>query len=330
MELPEEVAVLEPAGLTAAEESAYLALLRHGSATVDELASHAGRTTAQISRAVTALHRKGLVHRTPPPHGLVVPVPPDQAIDQLIQRQHAELDRAREAAHQLAAQTRDRGRRTGELIEIVQGRASVQRAFDRVQRVAKTQVRVLVAPPYAASATVNNVQLDRGPDVVYRAVYTTEALADPGFLVDVAAHVRAGEQARVAAAVPTKLAIADDTLALLPLVWTEAAQDAAVLVHPCALLDALAALFEGVWAAASPLVLTGSGDLASLGDISLEDRRLLSLLVAGMTDDAAGTRLGMSRRTVVRRVQHLMETAGAQSRLQLGWRARELGWLPKS
>ncbi|NUO55668.1 MAG: transcriptional regulator TrmB, partial [Hamadaea sp.] len=52
-----------------------------------------------------------------------------------------------------------------------------------------------------------------------------------------------------------------------------------------------------------------------------------SLLIAGMTDEAAGARLGLSRRTVVRRVQHLMAVAGAQSRLQLGWRARELGWL---
>jgi DNA-binding CsgD family transcriptional regulator len=204
----------------------------------------------------------------------------------------------------------------------------VQRAFEHVQRVARLHVRLLVAPPYAATSPVNDVQLDRGRDVTYRAVYTTEALDEPGFLDAVTGHVRAGEQARLAPSVPTKLAVADSTLALLPLVWTEAAQDAAVLVHPCALLDALIALFEGVWVAASPLVLSGSGTATALAEISDEDRRLLSLLVAGMTDEAAGARLGMSRRTVVRRVQHLMETAGAQSRLQLGWRARERGWLP--
>jgi len=321
--------MLEPAGLTAAEESAYLALLRQGSATLDQLAARAGRTTAQITRAVTGLHRKGLVHRTPPPHGLVVPVPPDQAIDQLVQRQHAELDRAREAAQQLAAQTREATatKSTAELIEIVQGRVGVQRAFERVQAQARSQMRVLVTPPYAAASQVNEVQLARGPEVVYRAVYTVEALTEPGFLTAIGEHVRAGEQARLAPAVPTKLAIADHSLALLPLVWTDAAQDSAVLVHPCALLDALVALFETVWAGASPLVLTGTGEVTPLGALTPEDRKLLSLLIAGMTDEAAGARLGLSRRTVVRRVQHLMEAAGAQSRLQLGWRARELGWL---
>ncbi|MGW3614093.1 helix-turn-helix domain-containing protein [Micromonospora sp. NPDC005163] len=324
--------MLEPAGLTTAEESAYLGLLRQGSATVDQLARRTGRPTTQISRAVAGLHRKGMVHRTPPPHGLVVPVPPDEAIEQLIQRQHAELDRVREAAHALAAQTRDRtaGRRTGELIEIVQGQASVQRAFDRVQRVAKATMRMLVAPPYAAAEQVNRVQMERGREITYRVVYTIDALADPATLAAAGEHVRNGEIARLAPSVPTKLAAADRTLALLPLVLTDAAQDAAVLVHPCALLDALVALFEGVWSTASPLGLSGAGEVTARGEISDEDRKLLSLLVAGMTDETAGARLGMSRRTVVRRVQHLMETAGAQSRLQLGWRARERGWLPEA
>ncbi|HEX2771376.1 MAG TPA: hypothetical protein VHN18_02960 [Micromonosporaceae bacterium] len=48
---------------------------------------------------------------------------------------------------------------------------------------------------------------------------------------------------------------------------------------------------------------------------------------AGLTDEAAGARLGISRRTVVRRVQDLMERTGSRSRLQLGWQARERGWL---
>jgi len=143
----------------------------------------------------------------------------------------------------------------------------------------------------------------------------------------IATYLRAGEQARLTHTVPIKLAIADRTLALLPLEWTSQTPDAAVLVHPCGLLDALAALFESIWALATPLTLTGSDQVAALAEISADDHELLSLLVAGLTDEAAGARLGMSRRTVVRRVQHLMAVTGARSRLQLGWRARERGWL---
>jgi DNA-binding CsgD family transcriptional regulator len=146
-------------------------------------------------------------------------------------------------------------------------------------------------------------------------------------MATLATYVRAGEQARITHAVPIKLAIADRTLALLPLDWTSQTPDAAVLVHPCGLLDALVALFESIWALATPLTLTGPDSVAALAEISAEDHELLSLLVAGLTDEAAGARLGMSRRTVVRRVQHLMAVTGARSRLQLGWRARDRGWI---
>jgi DNA-binding CsgD family transcriptional regulator len=336
--------MLEAAGLGAVEESAYLALVRRGPATEADLAARSGLSLARTHRAVATLQREGLVHRTPPPHDLVVPVPPDLAVDHLITRRHEELERVREAAQRLASEALARpvNRRTEEMIEIVQGRSAVVHAFERVQRGARREMRVLAAPPYSESVGVNRTQLDReAAGVVYRAVYGIEAIEVPGAMATLAAHLAAGEQARLAPDVPIKLAIADRTLALLPLAWAEAAsptqpvgtgpgqrfQDAAVLVHPCGLLDALVALFESVWAQAVPLVPDERDGAAAPVDISEDDRRLLALLAAGLTDEAAGARLGMSRRTVVRRVQHLMALCGARSRLQLGWRARDRGWL---
>jgi DNA-binding NarL/FixJ family response regulator len=52
--------------------------------------------------------------------------------------------------------------------------------------------------------------------------------------------------------------------------------------------------------------------------------RLLHLLLA---DAAAGRTLGLSPRSVERRVRELMTLAGARSRAQLGWRATRRGWL---
>ncbi|MEJ3745776.1 helix-turn-helix domain-containing protein [Actinomycetes bacterium KLBMP 9797] len=322
--------MLQAAGLSAAEEATYLVLVRQGSAPIGQLADRTDLTPAQIKRALAGLHRKGLVHRTPPPHEKVVPVPPDLAVEQLVQRRMAELERAREAGHRLAdeAQRRVVNRRTEELIEIVSGRAAVGRAFDRVQRAARREVRVLVAPPYAMATGVNSTQMDRqAAGVTYRAVYDATALEDPEFAAGVVTHVQAGEQARLIQSLPTKLAIADGELALLPLLYTTAAHDAALLVHRCGLLDALVALFETVWALATPLALDDGDALAADRGIAAADRQLLSLLVAGLTDEAAAARLGVSRRTVVRRVQHLMELTNSRSRLQLGWQARERGWL---
>ncbi|ADB34418.1 transcriptional regulator, TrmB [Kribbella flavida DSM 17836] len=317
-------------GLGAENEAIYLALVRQGAATVTELAERAGSTLEDVLRAVDALQSEGFVHRTPPPRELVVPVPPELAVEQLVQRQEEELERVREAAYRLAAEAYNQAgnRRTEELIEIVSGQTAVNLAFDRVQRTARQEVRELVAPPYAASAEVNRTQLARQADgVVYRVIYDSSALEDSLLSASAVSHVRAGEQARIADDLPTKLAVADRELALLPLDWATPAHDAALLVHPCSLLDALVALFETVWGRASPLSVTAGETLAAEDPLSADDRYLLSLLVAGLTDEAAAARLGTSRRTVARRVQLLMERTHSRSRLQLGWHARERGWL---
>jgi DNA-binding CsgD family transcriptional regulator/DNA-binding MarR family transcriptional regulator len=322
--------MLKSAGLSSAKESTYLALVRQGGASVAQLADRVGLTVTEVRRAVAALQREGFVHRTPPPQELVVSVPPELAVEQLMQRQQDELEWIRDAAQRLAAEAHSRpsNRRTEELIEIVSGREAVGWAFDRVQRTARQEMRVLVAPPYAATTGLNRTELDRqAAGVAYRAVYNSAALADEVLAASAVSHVRAGEQARIADALPTKLAVADRELALLPLDWTTPAHDAALLVHPCALLDALIALFETVWARATPLSVTETDGLFAEATMSADDRHLLSLLVAGLTDEAAGARLGISRRTVARRVQQLMERTNSRSRLQLGWQARERGLL---
>ncbi|HIV58681.1 MAG TPA: helix-turn-helix domain-containing protein [Candidatus Stackebrandtia faecavium] len=48
---------------------------------------------------------------------------------------------------------------------------------------------------------------------------------------------------------------------------------------------------------------------------------MLHLLANGLSDQAIGRRLGMSRRTVQRRVRSLMDYFGVQTRFQLGMRA---------
>lgn len=325
--------MLKAAGLTSGEETAYLMLVRRGSASLPQIARKLGLPEPRARRIVAGLQGKGLVHQTPPPRERVVAVPPEIAVEQLVRRREQDLQQVRASAHRLAAEATARAgaRRTAELMEIVQGRASVRRAFDRVQRVATSQVRAFGAPPYAdGGGGVNTTEVARlRAGVGYRVVYGVEALEEPGFLDEVAPHVRAGEQARVSASVPIKLVIADATLAMLPLAWTSEADDfAAVLVHPCGLLGALVALFESVWAVATPLAPVQPGDPpVTPGALDGDDLTLLSLLVTGLTDEAVAARLGLSRRTVVRRVGALMALAGVRSRLQLGWVARERGWL---
>jgi len=155
--------MLGSTGLGSDDEATYLDLIRRGAASLVDLAARIGRPLQEVQRAVDVLLSEGFVHRTPPPAELIVPVPPELAVEQLILRQEEEFDRIRKAAYRLAAEaTRQSGaRRTEELIEIVSGETAVGLAFDRVQRTARNEMRELVAPPYVASAEVNSTQLAR-------------------------------------------------------------------------------------------------------------------------------------------------------------------------
>jgi DNA-binding CsgD family transcriptional regulator len=173
-------------------------------------------------------------------------------------------------------------------------------------------------------------------DVSYRVIYEQALLEEPGMIDNLVLGIRAGEVARAAPSLPVRMAISDRAIALCPLVpGTDGiTEPTAALVRDSSLLTALLALFDSYWAASSPLrvardVGPGGGiDVVSPDEPTSDDEReLLSLLVAGVSDKAVATRLGVSMRTVQRRISDLMDHTGAQSRMQLAWLVARRGWL---
>lgn len=303
-------------------------LLGRTSASVQQIAHSLGLSRQRTGRIVANLESKGLVHRTPPPRERVVAVPPEVAIDQLIVRRQDELETVREAVRKLVAErAAGDGRRADELIEVVRGAETVRGTLLRIIESAHVEVLALMAPPFIMENPLEPALLGMREGVAYRAIYAEEVLGSEALTGILTAYSAAGESNRVAPTVPVKLVLVDRTVAMLPLVSPIETSDwASVLVRESGLLDALIALFDSLWHQAIPLSTAGEAD----GSPTAEDRRVLILLVQGLTDEAVATRLGLSRRTVVRRVHHLMGLAGARSRLQLGWLAKERGWLTKA
>jgi DNA-binding NarL/FixJ family response regulator len=119
--------------------------------------------------------------------------------------------------------------------------------------------------------------------------------------------------------VPIKLVIVDSKRAMLPLTSGDRdAAQSAVVVHESTLLDALIALFEMMWRASSPLRWTGQGAEAD-ERLSGGDAEILSLLSAGLKDETVARQLGLSLRTLQRRVSELFEVFGARTRFQAGY-----------
>jgi DNA-binding CsgD family transcriptional regulator len=152
-----------------------------------------------------------------------------------------------------------------------------------------------------------------------RAIYPVRVLREAPDVVR--ARAEAGEQIRVLPEVPTRMFVIGTSHAVVPepLGFTD---EPRTLVRQQGIVEALALLFEMMWERASPVPeleqREGRPDLRAF---------LLRQLATGAQDEQIARQLGLSLRTVRRRVADLMSELGADSRFQAGAEAVRRGWL---
>jgi sugar-specific transcriptional regulator TrmB/DNA-binding CsgD family transcriptional regulator len=325
--------MLDVLGLEPDDERVYRTLLGQPNSTAVHLSEVVTVSQAHVDQALCRLVEWGLVTRSADER--FTAAPPAMALGALISQRRDGLRRAEQALVTFAEEHRAAmtGSSITDLIEVVTGADAIRHRFLQVQQAARTQVRSFITAPFVAlppdENTAEPMALDRG--VLFRAVLDRAVLAEPGIVQDAVDSQRNGVQLRVADHLPMKLVLADADLGLVPLAVTPAGEPGAVLLHRSGLLDALDALFETVWRTAHPLELSGPAgspptvEFGPQGPTEL-DRRILALLLAGLTDLTAATQLGLSPRTLHRRLRHLMDMAGVRTRIQLGAHAVRNGW----
>ncbi|HEY0449699.1 winged helix-turn-helix transcriptional regulator [Actinophytocola sp.] len=313
--------MLEPLGITEFVEVVYRALLATPGLTTAELANQLGRSERATRRAVAELEELGLASRLPGRPVRLTPARPDTAIDLLVARRRTELDTLQHNARALAAQMTPH-RQPDELLEILVGQQAVAARFTQLVLGCERELLVFDRPPYATDvpAAEGDLTARLQERIEVRGLYAPESLEYPGALEAARRAVESGEQSRMHPRVPMKLAIADRQVALLPLVLEDMVASALV-IRPCALLDALVALFELLWEQGSPLLPEQSGGATP------SDPGLLAMLAAGAKDESIARQLGVSSRTVTRRVGELLDELGARTRFQAGVLAQRRGWL---
>ncbi|MEU5766554.1 helix-turn-helix domain-containing protein [Streptomyces asoensis] len=320
-------------GLDETHESAYRALVSVGAADLPDLARRLTLGEHDTERALRRLERHGLAAQSSGRPGRWVAAPPGVALGALLTQQRHELDKAELAAALLAEEYRAAAAEpeVHDLVEVVTGAAAVAQRFLQIQLGASEEVCALVTgTPVAVTGGENEAEEQAAArGVRYRVVLERAVLDQPDGMTELAAALERDEQVRVADRVPTKLVVADRSLALVPLTG-RSTEPAALVVHASGLLELLSGLFESVWREALPLRLGAAGVAERAPDgPDATDLEILSLLLAGMTDASAAKQLDLGLRTVQRRVKGLMELAGVTTRLQLGWHAYARGWVAR-
>ncbi|WP_143060317.1 helix-turn-helix transcriptional regulator [Streptomyces sp. TLI_105] len=319
---------LQGIGISATAEDVYLSLVERGPTMPAELADVLRVSGHSMSAAVVELTGLGLVDLDGA--GLVAH-PPRAALDALVESRAKELATLRDGVEELTRFWHDHHAQGAGYIEIIRTEAARTAIGRRLYDEATEQIRALTIGYTGRSARPNKLApgceeaLSRG--VRTSVVYGSRVLRDRLAREAVQTSIDLGEQARVFTEVPLNMGICDDRFALVAPPARDWDRRHHIVVRRSDLLDALIGVFDSYWQIAVPLpnaVDTADDDRAAP---TAETRQLLTCLSGGLTDESIARELGVSERTVGRRITRLQELLGARTRFQLGVQASRRGWL---
>lgn len=314
-------------GFSGRQGELYRVVLRNSGIAIAELSQLLGLPVKAVAEDVAKVASLGLVDLR---GDTVVALPPDHALARLIteetRRLHSveeQLGSLQRMLPSLSAEHRSSQAPRGEqvTVEVLSG----EEVIDLVRSVSPTSRGDLLwmrpdqwrypEGPLADEWVKELVRAGRRS----RAIYPARVLEEAPRVIR--GRAAAGEHVRVLADIPFRAAVLGDSAAILADRLDHAPHRALVLRQEL-MVRALQLLFETLWDKAMPVPgLDGQSDATS-------DRALLlDQLAAGAKDEQIARALGLSLRTVRRRVAEVLDELGAGSRFQAGVEAVRRGWV---
>lgn len=304
---------------------AYLSVLTDGAANEAGLRRD-GVPAEAVRPALRALEARGLIERRT--DGRWSPLTPDLTLHLLAAGLHSRARAWRALSPGMEPSPPDvAGEAT---IRVLASSEQVHDASAALMDGATIRVRSLVVPSAQVrrmfASSQGAVQLLRptssGHVVSRETVYDTAVLDLPGAGEALAARGADGERHGFHRAVPFGVSVVDGRAAVVDLSGIELSGRGSLLVHDPTLVAALDALVDSFWRQSLPLPQVGED-----ADLDERDRQVVTLLAGGAADVSIARQLGISQRTVERRVRTLMTMLGAGTRFQAGALAARRGWI---
>lgn len=228
---------------------------------------------------------------------------------QRIEDRRAELEASRELLARLTSRTLGAHEPLIEPVSPALAPSVVGRLLAETTGVIRNLVLTVEEGPAFDDATMRAVEerLRRGEQ--QRSIYPASALGTPAGQRWLTSWGEAGEDQRVLPTTETEFAVFGRSAVVALARWDDLDSGYVVVRDPL-VVRLFCAYFDVGWRHAAP-VPTGRDRTA--------DTRLVELLELGMKDEAIARYLGVSLRTVRRRVASLMSVNGVDTRFQLGW-----------
>jgi DNA-binding CsgD family transcriptional regulator len=328
--------MLDVLGLDRVAEDVYRTMLGDTAHGVADLCRVLDLDEQRVRRALDALFELALVRRSADRTEAWRAVDPQAGLQTLLDRQSVELEqrRARIAASQaeIAALVAERAADAGP----ADAGAGIQRLLGVDAVISQLELLTETARSQIAGITPGRAQSENSLDaarrndtrllersVAIREIVQDSCRGDPATVAHARWLTESGGQVRTAPTLPHRMVLIDARIAFVPLDPADTAKGA-LQVTDSGIVATLQALFEQVWACATPF---GASSAPERSGLTAREREILKLLAAGLTDEAVATRLAISDRTVRRVMNDLCERLGAASRFEAGIRAAQAGWL---
>jgi DNA-binding CsgD family transcriptional regulator len=308
----------------------YAALVQHPRSTLAELAAYLDRPREAVATSLRVLCDMQAAVRLDIKGVEVWDAHAPEALSEAeSRRRQQEIARMHAAAARLGEtfrSVRRSSRATGAITPIHEIRELLGE-FEDLQQTARSGVRLVERGPFLCEGEraerlfeLKSARIQAG--VRYQTLYQDTIYQDPDRLRFALSTNSAGAQARTLPDPPLKVIIADGERAALLLHHDERRGDPiGIRIAPSPVLDLVVRTFDVLWSMAAPISVNPNEPLDE------RDRAILTLMGMGATDDTIARRLGLSRRTVVRRTASLLERLGASTRFQAGVQAMRRGWL---
>jgi DNA-binding NarL/FixJ family response regulator len=322
-----DLSPLSVLGIDARQERLYRVVLRGSGQRLGSLASSARLPLVELREHLTRLHAVGLVEVR---GDVVTAHPPQVALARLIgaesrrvQNRREQLEAARGLLPSLTADHLAASVTAGEQValEVLSG-GDIAQVIRNLSADSSGELLWLRPDPWNThpSNDIDDwvIELIRSGRRS-RAVYSVQVLRECPELIR--RRAEAGEHVRVLLDVPTRLAVLGTSAALMSERFG-VYDDRRVLLRQHSLVAATTLMFEGVWDRALPVPGLEHPEAGPSGH-----QQLVEQLASGAKDEQIARALGISVRTVRRRVAELLVELGADSRFQAGVEAVRRGWV---
>jgi hypothetical protein len=326
---PGDLSPLSVLGFSAAQEELYRIVLRNSGASRQELAQLLARPVDSLCEDISRFAALGLVDL---PGDTVVALPPGQALLRVIteesRRLHSvseQLESLRRLLPSLTAEHLSSQAPKGEpvTVEVL----PPEEVIDFIQSLLPTTTGDLLwMRPDQWRYPSLAVRDSRVEELIRsgrrsRAIYPARVLEDAPEIVRARSQV--GEHVRIVAELPLRIAVLGDTAAVIGEPFGDS-RGRALVVRQELMVQAMRLYFECLWEKA----MTVPGlDRHAYAEPAGDRKLLLDQLAGGAKDEQIARALGLSLRTVRRRVAEMLDELGAESRFQAGVEAVRRGWI---